>query len=699
MAGHTLLLCGTRDGILLTLEIDSANIEILACRYDRVGATPAIVIKDEHIEGLFFVKCDSKLYAVTPTMSVPSNTSAKRWLRQTKIDQVWLCDNARPEYQPPSISSISRMRPNLLGGIGGSMLLVAGTQLLIARLSTQPKAVPRRLMIECTPTRLMYSSTLQTLVVAASIDGRSTLLFVDPETGYNLSEPIDHHTQLPVSCLSGLGNSHERVFCMFEWSYTKNNQTWYYVIVATSSGRVLVISIENLDHIRDEIKKTSHLEQINHSNIAKGKSLHRSKIRYSLKHKFKGREPVTAVIGYPGGIIWCNGTSLSCEALSVTDKKFGTVGTYSLPSPGINLSYENDTIYVLTSLHSLEILKMVPKPGGFQIIRTHGDQLARTALHHTIIDQPTDRPIHLVSDKMCSLVGLWPTFNTKADTLEPVFEAQLPYSVLKFRFGRCRPIWDPVWAPQRPIAYQAGPAEREVALVTQMTERVSDHASDEDKKTWRTNLLHNLGPEEFQKLGPDPLIVYSRTKALDRLTREKHMRVAKAGLLALAPPLPEIQIINGHDNQPVTAEVPGLALHHSELLGLSITGSLSQYTILDAPTWELFRFLLDLAIRSPAVCEFTYRHSKVPMGLLGPVTEPKIMMHIDGDILKRCLELRVLEDLLSLGRITPNAGEIFSRFVQLLQAMHQETLPKDVAPAVYVEQAYEDLAFFLRPVM
>lgn len=601
--GHILLLCGTRNGVLIILELDRGTLKVITSRYYRIGATSAVVTIDEHIEDLFFVNCGSKLYAIRPEMSKGSAFSPRRWLHQTQIHQVWLCDNARPEYHAPKINSTARIRPSVSGGIGGSMLFVAGSQLLIARLSMQPKAVPRHLVIECTPTRLLYSSALQVLVVAASLNGKSTLLFFDPDTGCNLSEPIDQKTKAPIDFVSGLGNISERIFRLFEWTFEKGKMKWYYIIVATSSGRVLVICIENLDQFREQMQKASRREH----DGDRGKGVEMPKIRYFLKHKFKGRDDATAAVGYPDGIIWSHGNLVLVEALNVTEKKFETIGKYRLPSPAINLSYENGKIYVLTKLHSLEILQMVPGPDGLEITRTHGDPLGRAALHHTIIDQPTSRPIHLISDKMTSLVGLWPTENTKADTLEPVFEAQLPYSVLRFRVGRCRPIWDPFW-------------------------------------TSTGRAMHSTD-----------------------------------------------QIMSLED-------LPNAA-SRTETLGLSMNGSLSHYTILDAATWEFLRFLIDLAIRSPKVCEFTYKDFPVPLGVVGPVTDPKIMMHIDGDILRRCLELRVLEDLLRLGTKTQEARMVFSRFLQLLETLHLGTLPKNAAPLLYVEQAYADLAFLLRPVL
>lgn len=154
-----LLLCGTRNGVLITIELHKDTLKLASIKYHNIGGTSVLLSADEHNPDLFFANCDSKVYAVIPEMSTSTTGSNRRWLRQVQIHQVWLCNNARSEYQPPNITSSVRLRPSLSGGTGGSMLFVTGSELLIARMSLQPKAVPRHLTIGCTPTRLI--STLR----------------------------------------------------------------------------------------------------------------------------------------------------------------------------------------------------------------------------------------------------------------------------------------------------------------------------------------------------------------------------------------------------------------------------------------------------------------------------------------------------------------------------------------------------------
>jgi hypothetical protein len=133
-----------------------------------------------------------------------------------------------------------------------------------------------------------------------------------------------------------------------------------------------------------------------------------------------------------------------------------------------------------------------------------------------------------------------------------------------------------------------------------------------------------------------------------------------------------------------------------EALGLSITGSLSHFAVLDFFTWRLLRFLMDLATRSPKICEFTYRDDPMPWDTL---TEPKTMMHIEGDVLKTVLHKRGLEELLGADLDTPDSRRKWKKFTEFLQDVHQGALEKDGIPAYYIAHAYADLEFYLRPVM
>ncbi|KUJ10314.1 uncharacterized protein LY89DRAFT_740042 [Mollisia scopiformis] len=588
-----LLLCGTRNGFLITLAISTRTFEIAEKRIDRIGATSVILTADEHPnrENSFFISCDGKLHYLQPVLTGHTGSSTRTWCKQAhSIHQIWLSDAADPSLRQPSITTFAQLRQSTspTSRLNESLLLVSGSTLFLADLSIQPKVVPRHILIGGTPTRLLYSHSLNALVVGMTIDGKSTLKFMDPETGEDLSQAVARDTHLPVEFIAGLGHLNERIFRLFEWAYVKDHKTWNYIIVATNQGRVLIITAQVSDD--DTNGNTT------------GKS--RPRIKYYARHRFRSTDPVYSVAGFPEGLLWCAGTKIYCEVLDQTEKRFVRTTEYDLPSPAINMEYSDGTIYALTESHSLEMLTLdLNEDEGSMIVRTHGDQLTRDGLHHTELQTYQQTPLHLVSDKSCSLVGLWPITNTKADTLDTVFEAELAHSIVRFRSAKCRPIWDDSW------------------VVSAENETVNDSRS------------------------------------------------------------------NGY---------PSSQMNQPETLGLSIMGSLSHFTVLQLQTWNYLRFLTDLAIRSPVVCEFTHKDTPLP---LGSVFQPKLRMHIDGDILKRCLVGRHLEELLLIGQDTPEATMLFDRFCNVLRGHHGVNFVENAHPEEYLEQAYADLNYFLRPVM
>lgn len=564
--GSLTILCGTRNGLVLTMILDNESGQGSSFSCDRFGLNEAVVTRDVHpsSKDIYFVVCDSKVYGLTPG------------IRRGDIHQIWLTDVLRPELNQPEINSIARLRPNLSGGAGGGILMVAGDKLLLASFSTQEKTVPRYLPVRGTPTRLLYSHTLQVLIVAAIVEGKITLLLLDLDTGDDLCVPWDARNKLFLEFPKYLGGTNETIFHLLEWSYVKDNQEFHFIIVCTSSGRLLIM------------KPIQCEEQ-------KGPNCGRTKIKVYTNHSWKCQDPIFSVVGVPSGLIWCCGHKLYYDVLERKD--FKRLAEYELLSPATSLVYEDGVIYVLTNCHSLEVLKVVNNGDGeIELVKTHVDEVARNTLHHGIVERGLEKPIHLISDKHSSVVGLWATRDTKADTLDTNFEAQLAHSILKFRLSKCRPVWDSSWKS----------------------------------------------------------------------------------------PSSQFLIEDGRE------------VHAPETLGLSINGALSHFTVLKFEAWRFLRFFVNLALRSPEVCEFAYKDDEMP---LEPLRTPKIMMHIDGDILKRCLDGGYLEELLEIGTDSPEAIEKFEKFHEIIQALHQGTLQKNADPAVYVEQAYEDLWFFLRPVL
>ena len=103
-----------------------------------------------------------------------------------------------------------------------------------------------------------------------------------------------------------------------------------------------------------------------------------------------------------------------------------------------------------------------------------------------------------------------------------------------------------------------------------------------------------------------------------------------------------------------------------DVLGVSLDGSLRHFALLRQEAWQFLRFVQNLAAASPAVCPHTCPRPAHGDGVSfdpEPRSDPKSGMHVDGDVLQRCLDARVLEDVLaSEPRHAP-------RFRQLLRAL------------------------------
>lgn len=90
--------------------------------------------------------------------------------------------------------------------------------------------------------RVNYSHHLNALIVATkNSSGETSLVFVDPDTGENLSRAMKDNAD--VTTIKGLGVK-ERVFALVVWPYTKNGQMWHFILVGLSGGSLLVVSAD-----------------------------------------------------------------------------------------------------------------------------------------------------------------------------------------------------------------------------------------------------------------------------------------------------------------------------------------------------------------------------------------------------------------------------------------------------------------------
>lgn len=593
-----LIICGSRDGLLFTFQLQGCAFYMKFSRYDRMGTTSVSITKDNYSIYGYFVICDCNLYGLIPKSLYESHS--RNEIESFSIYRFWITDAKNPGLIQPNILSVAGQPVFQSSSRNRDFLISTKSDLILASLCSRPEAIPRQIKLGGTPTRLLYSNSLEAIIVGVLVDGKSTLKFIDPSTGKDLSLAIDHHTKEPIEFVSGLGHLNERIFRLFEWTYIKDGRQWNFIVISTSQGRVLIISVDANVFNSQKHRKSFSLEQ--------RKTRKRSRIAYYTRYKFRDSKPAYSVIGYPDGLLWCAGNKLFCDALSLVDKRFKRSAQYELPSPATNLIYEDGMIFALTMSHSLEILKIIKNNSGeVQIIRTHGDQVTRPTLSHSIFKSGFKNLVHLVSDKQGKVVGLMPTKNAIMDTMETLFEAQIPESIIKFRYGSCRPMWDPQWTL--------------------------------DKSKFRDSL----------------------------------------------------SLFNDHNFE------KGLGIEKCDILGLTITGSLFHFKVLDIASWRFLKFINDLAIKSPLICEFTFEKI-IHVDPHQFENDAYTMKQINGDILLRCLKENMVEEILGIDVADPKPNALSARLYEILQELHDGSLLKDATLNFYIKQTYADLHYFLRPI-
>ncbi|KAL2258992.1 hypothetical protein VTK26DRAFT_7490 [Humicola hyalothermophila] len=147
----------------------------------------------------------------------------------------------------------------------------------------------------------------------------------------------------------------------------------------------------------------------------------------------------------------------------------------------------------------------------------------------------------------------------------------------------------------------------------------------------------------------------------------------------------------------------------AEILGVSLDGALHQLTLLRPDAWRLLKFVEMMASASDEVCPLSARTHRtacedgsllVVQGSSEELPKPDggLAMHVDGDVLQRCLERRALERVL----VRPTDVK---RLVQLLGKLdggrHTEGLRGDEEGEYgpYFRLAYEVLEYYLQPVL
>lgn len=427
--GNSVLVAGSRDGVLMTLILGE-QCQVNSVHFERMGSVPAHVYAAQY--GSAFVCCDSSLVLVSDFRKEKQAFGQKR--------NVWTVDANDSSKRSPNITSVMALRESLSGNVANMpLLLLATDHVLLAELQPQEGPVQRHIPLGMTPQKLLYSHVLKCLVVAVKTpDDRPTLMFIDPDTGSDLSFPVKDHNKSPLKYISGLGQQGDRILCLEEWHVSSETGNFYYILVSTrgasgNGGRVLVVSTKQ-------------------DKPSPGES--RGKILNWTRHRIKGpKEPAYAVAGNFDSIQAVLGSTLVHYRLDREERKLKDVSTFNLGSPAWKLAFTGSTLntLALTKLDSLKALKEDEEGGTFTV--SHVDPITRPAMDMievaggwsssptTALASDPGSSIVILADQNSGLTGLWVPWDCPDKDCEVIFEADIPSTVRRLRMGRTLPAW------------------------------------------------------------------------------------------------------------------------------------------------------------------------------------------------------------------------------------------------------------------
>lgn len=340
-----------------------------------------------------------------------------------------MSDDDAASQLPPVQCVTAAPRELQIGSSLTPLLLLSGSRLLIAELSSTSSLIPRSIPVHGTPTKVIYSNVWKCYIAAVSAQGRPAIKFIDPSTGLTISQPTNTSRE-PQEFASGLGSEGDRILCMEEWAFIKDDKLFPFVLVGLQSGTLLTLSAMNVD-----VKTNSGTAR---------------KIQYWTRHKRKGQpgDSVYAIHGVSDGIVHCTGNTVFFDILETQEKKLKEVSRYPLDSPALALQVRDGKLFVLTARHSLLILDYrAPRQNNpvRQMPLLHADKATRSTIHMIPMKVPSaehpNSSITMLSDASGNVVGVWTAIGKRDQPLEAVFRAALPVPIRRFVQGRCRPPW------------------------------------------------------------------------------------------------------------------------------------------------------------------------------------------------------------------------------------------------------------------
>ncbi|KAL1305304.1 hypothetical protein AAFC00_002207 [Neodothiora populina] len=441
-----MLLCGLRDGTLHAIELLVSQAEVFSVQssqhfvlgFTSVKLKPDTTTLSKHSPRLIslaaYATCGGGLFKITW-----KGASTK----DLTIADVWITDAEDPSLQQGAVTAFAMVPfSDCIGEVlPQSLIVTCGDTAYITKTEANRQVVPRSLMVQGTPNRVIYSHSYGCFITVAA------------EIGVHPSQTrrgLDSRSIRPVIEFRGTGSRpwryvHElepgsRIYSITEWIY-RDPSGKKYAFVALGSG-----PIDNKSPVNGEIIL---LQPVLRDGVIE-------QVRPRRLRTFDTAVYSLAPYG-ACGLVACTNPWIYMFEYQPSDSKFTEVCRFRPTHPGVYVTTAPPMVHVSTNEDSLLTLQYSPDEHRFSLVGA--DSIPRKAVFHLTLDlaypphrssspdghEPTSNlTLNLLSTRDRHVVGqIAPTPETRtfSNAVTTAFDGITSRSLVRLRKANVLPPW------------------------------------------------------------------------------------------------------------------------------------------------------------------------------------------------------------------------------------------------------------------
>lgn len=436
-ADQLLLVCGLRDGKILSFAIDQHSNTLLVDK--NVIDLGYSTVKLTQLPAHPATAC--AMTGISTYLLSWDGTSAP-----LLIENIWMADMSNPNFAQTSIVTCAQFPPSVYlfsDTLADSLMMISGDCALVAILDSTATTVARQTPVSGTPNRIIYAETLR-CIVCASVRAEvrsfpSPMPHTPPEERRQLWPTLDFiPSKGAMKTFTHDMQPGERVYALLELSITRasgKKHTWILVggdyVRSNRSRRGRVTFIQPVSQNWEVTGITERKHSTNFDGTVYSMALY---------------DPTTYVA--------CSGEHVYLYRLHVSEMKWDQLCLpFKLSSRGVQVTVETDhsaqkAIVVSTQSDSLITLRLKETSGGFSLSPMSMAPRAHNSLSHLVLPR-TAAPYStmridqftLLTTRDCHLIGLASPSTAEHSTLhytsaEIMFDAELPRSLTRLTHSK-----------------------------------------------------------------------------------------------------------------------------------------------------------------------------------------------------------------------------------------------------------------------